>query len=248
MPSSEINNERTKSDETSKNAESDLAAPPQSRRSNSVFDFLYHDARRIGSFLAEFETYGVLQRVTATETASRTESEKSGLTTGLNVAIGKAGTAKEVITGSEARDSAERTYDPLWINARTFLDFLTERQMIIRDLSQARIGQFVLASGSLAIFDLGILKETWKLPAVKDIVLKGAATTDTSQCALSGNRKERARAKHAKKNADSEASAMAFELLKIMPHAIQATIRGKDWTMWSSLREDSLAIPGSELL
>ena len=41
---------------------------------------------------------------------------------------------------------------------------------------------------------------------------------------------------------------MAFEMMKLMPHTIQATIRGKDWTVWSSLREESLVIPGSELL
>ena len=158
MPSNETNNEQMKSDAAPKSGESGSGRPREGQKSNSVYDFLYHDARRIASFLAQFETYGVLQQVKATEVAARTESAKHGLTTGLSVAIARAGTAQDVTTGSEERDSAERTYDPLWTNARTLLNYLADREMIVRDLSQAQIGQFVLVTGNLAAFDLGIFE------------------------------------------------------------------------------------------
>ena len=248
MPSNETNNEQMKSDAAPKSGESGSGRPREGQKSNSVYDFLYHDARRIASFLAQFETYGVLQQVKATEVAARTESAKHGLTTGLSVAIARAGTAQDVTTGSEERDSAERTYDPLWTNARTLLNYLADREMIVRDLSQARIGQFVLVTGNLAAFDLGILKEAWKLPAVKDVVLKGAGQQN-QPAALTGNREARRKARYGQKQSSNSADTeMAFEMLKIMPHTVQATIRREDWTVWSSLREDSLIIPANELL
>jgi len=78
--------------------------------------------------------------------------------------------------------------------------------------------------------------------------MKGVAAQAVPE-QIQGNRKERAKVRYAQKPAvETSAAAMAFEILKIMPHTVQATIRGKDWTVWSSLREDSLVIPGSDLL
>jgi hypothetical protein len=120
--------------------------------------------------------------------------------------------------------------------------------MIIRDLGKARIGQFVLVTGSLAAFDLGILKEAWKLPAVKDIVTKEAAKQNAIT-APAGTREERRKQRYQEKPSLSPETDAAFELMKIMPHTVQATIRGHEgWVVWSSLREDSLVIAGSELL
>jgi len=250
MPSNETNNEPTSFDEAPKNAETASGPQQEDQKSNSVFDFLYHDSRRIASFLAQFETYGVLQQVKATESVGRTGSSKTTASAGVDlVTVMRGGIAIDGTVTDEERDVAERTYDPLWTNSRTLLNFLTERGMIVRDLSKARIGQFVLASGALAAFDLGILKEAWKLPAVKDVVLKTVSAQKASAQATEGSSKERAKARYAQKAADTSETAMAFEMLKIMPHTIQATIRGADdWVVWSSLREDSLVIPGSELL
>jgi hypothetical protein len=248
MPSNEPSSGSKRSEEAPKNAVSDLGPQQGDQRSNSVFDFLYHDSRRIASFLAQFETHGVLQQVKATESVDHTGSSKTTASAGVDVVtVMRGGVAIDGTVTDEERDTAERTYDPLWTNARTFLNFLADRDMINRELSKARIGQFVLATGALAAFDLGILKEAWKLPAVKDVVLKGASA-QTPQDAIQGNRKERAKARYAQKASDTSETLMAFEMLKIMPHTIQATIRGQDWTVWSSLREDSLVIPGSELL
>jgi hypothetical protein len=193
----------------------DSARQPEDRKNNLVFDFLYHDARRIASFLAQFQTYGVLQQVRATESVGRIGSSKATASAGVDVpAIARGGVAIDGTVTDEERDAAERTFDPLWTNARTFLNFLTDREMIVRDLSQARIGQFVLASGSLAAFDLGILKETWKLPAIKEVVVKAAQMAAQPPA---GNRSERSKARYARQRADTSGFDVGFELLKIMP-------------------------------
>jgi len=247
MPSNEIENELSKSDLPQKNEGDDLSPQQADQRANSVFDFLYHDHRRIASFLAQFETYGVLQQVKALEAVSTSESQRNALSTGLNIAVGKAGTEKDVTTGSQESDSAERTYDPLWTNARTFLNYLHERNMIVRDLTQARIGQFVLVTGSLAAFDLGVLKEAWKLPGIKDVVMRGAAQQQAADQPPPRSSAERKRAKYARPELP-EGTEAGFELMKLLPHTVQAAIGGEGWRVWSTLREDSLVISGSELL
>ncbi|MBX9824777.1 MAG: hypothetical protein K2Y27_07250 [Xanthobacteraceae bacterium] len=250
MPSSETENEPSKSDEAQKSDE--IASGPQSaaQKSNLVFDFLYHDHRRIASFLAQFETYGVLQQVKALEYTSESDTTKTGLTTNFSAGVARTGTTQDVTTGSEERDSAERTYDPLWTNARTFLNYLAERNLIVDDPKQARIGQFVLVSGTLAAFDMGLLKEAWKLPALKEVAIRNAnEQAAASNTATLSSRAARKAAKYEQKNKSISDTEFGLEMMKIMPHTIQAAIKAADdVSVWSSLREDSLVIPGSELL
>ena len=62
------------------------AEPPN----DSVYDFLYHDARRVGSFLAQFDDAGHLQQVTQGDTAAkgRRASYKLEVTGDLGHAMG----------------------------------------------------------------------------------------------------------------------------------------------------------------
>src|SRR4051812_32560439 len=150
MPSSETNNEPTTSDVVSTNGGSDSELPIEDQRSSSVFDFLYHDVRRGGAFLAQFHEHGLLQQTKATEGVARSAASKTGIAGGLDVPlIGRGGGSLDTTTTDEERDSAEYTYDPLWRNARTLLDCLEERGLIERDLPKARIGRFVLVTGRL---------------------------------------------------------------------------------------------------
>jgi hypothetical protein len=40
-------------------------------KSDSVYDFLYNDRQRVGSFLAQFDNYGHLQQIIQRETAQK---------------------------------------------------------------------------------------------------------------------------------------------------------------------------------
>lgn len=215
----------------------EVGSEPQqeSRARNSVFDFLYHDVPRISSFLAQFETYGVLQQIKASESVGHSGTSKTVITGDLGVPlVAKGAVALDGTVVDEQRDAAERTYDPLLRNARTLMNYLAEREMV-HDLMNARIGQFVLATGQLAAFDLALLREAWKLPAVRKVILQEATKSNQGK-----NAKER---EQERLSTDG-----AFEMLKIMPHAIQATIRGEGWSVWATLRETSLAISASDLL
>ncbi len=87
----------------------------------------------------------------------------------LGGGVAELGSAKVVARrspGEGGGEASERIYDPLWTNARVLLDYLAERDMIQRDIWEARMGQFVLAKGSIVVLDLGMLKNVWVKPTI----------------------------------------------------------------------------------
>ncbi|WP_416192956.1 hypothetical protein [Nitrobacter sp. TKz-YC01] len=231
------------SDKKRKIGGSGSETPHEDPRNNSVYDFLYHDARRIAAFLAQFETYGVLQGVKSHESVGRSSSSRSTASAGVDVVtLAKGAVSYDGTISDDERDAAERTYDPLWTNAKALLDYLTERSLIIRNLSDARIGQFVLVTGSFAAFDVGILREAWKQPAIKKIILDAATKPEAST-----NRHERRKnnSQHPKETSDAQA---ALELIPLLPHSVQGTIRSANDSIWFNLREESMVISSPELL
>jgi hypothetical protein len=159
----------------SKKEEKALGGEPDDQGTDSVYDFLYHDARRVGSFLAQFDYFGHLQQVTSSETASKgTKRGYSLKVAGSALVPGVPEGAEGSVTfgrdpsqiGSEAQ---ERVYDPLWTNARALLDYLDERHLIQRDLTTARLGQFVIASGELSILNMEMLPKIWEIAGIRDI-------------------------------------------------------------------------------
>ena len=108
---------------------------------------LYHDARRVGSFLAQMDPSGHLTAVKHTENATSASGMKFSAHAGAGVSLARGGGAFEDQRTAGEQQSAERTYDPLWTNALALLDMLDERGMIRDGLESARIGQFVKVSG-----------------------------------------------------------------------------------------------------
>jgi hypothetical protein len=229
----------------------------EGQENDSVFDFLYHDARRVGSFLAQFDKSGHLQQVKQTESVGRTSSNKAGMSGsgGVPLVAQGAGSA-EHSWARDGREGAERVYDPLWANALALLDFLTEADMIKRDIGRARIGGFVLFSGVLTIVDLSMMKGVWEIPVLKKSFTDGVALSINKQeNDLSGNRHER-RLNQLKQNTEKKNSAKELEmqvdgilqLLKLLPHAVQARVTNENGTtVWSNLREDCLVISTADL-
>lgn len=217
---------------------------------DSVFDFLYHDSRRVGSFLSQFDVSGHLQQIKQTESVGQVSGNKATVSGAKGIPLVAQGTgAYDRSWGKDGREGSERTYDPLWANARTLLDFLDDRGMIIRDPRQARIGDFVLVSGALTIVDLPMLKGIWEIGYMKTI-LRGTLEANDALAVQTKTRNERRNTKKADgspSKADEYVDGV-LKLLSLMPHPVQAhLIEDSMAVMWSSLREDSLIVSSSDL-
>jgi len=135
---------------------------------DSVFDFLYHDSRRIGSFLSQFDNNGLLTGLSHGETAAR--GSKRGYKLGIGGELPLLGGAKVDFEREPAElgsETLERSYDPFWTNALTFLDVLSEKALIKPQIEQAALGQFVLARGQLTVLDMTMMKDAWAMETVQ---------------------------------------------------------------------------------
>lgn len=205
----------------------------------SVYDFLYHDARRVASFISQFDTYGAPQQLKRTETANRSKTsgshmEAEGGVPKLAKALGSLDNEIQVGTSR----SLDRTYDPLWTNAITLLDYLDERELIVRSLREARLGQFVLVSGSPDVRDLRLIQKFLATPALQ-------AQLQSSNNPPP-NRQER-RSKPGQQPRQNNPSSMVTDFFNLLPHAVQAQMHSEEGTAWCMLEEDAMVVSSADL-
>lgn len=217
---------------------------------DSVFDFLYHDSRRVASFLAQFDANGLLTGLTQSESVAKgaKRSKKFGLGGDVPL-IGGGKLEFEVGPGEIGSQALERVYDPFWTNARLFLDVLTERNMIQRDITEARMGQIVLVTGSLIIADMKMLQSVWSLPGVQKVI---AASVEPDADAEDEpvNRQQR-RAKGSSKPVEPavpDAVQMVMDILPHLPHSGHLHIVTDDLAVWAAADEASIVGQMSDLI
>jgi len=219
--------------------------PESDREENdSVYDFLYHDARRVGSFLGQFDPNGHLQGVqTTAETGRATESKATMRLSGGVPLVATADGAHEGKEGEHWDRGGQRTFDPLWGNALAFLDYLTQGDLIVRDLKTAKIGQFVLCGGELRIHDFGLIKSIWNSPDLRKQLIENRKTQKAAQKAVG--------------EADPKAgetpeglTAMVLDIIANIPHGTHANLKTKeDFEVWGSLKVDGMtSTPGDVVL
>lgn len=218
-----------------------LIEAPEEANVNSVYDFLYYDVTRLASFLSQFEPSGHLTALSRVDNASRRKTSASKDEVSGSLALLKGVARTEEASELLAQRQKTSTFDPRWVNALNFLDYLEERSLLHRDIELARIGQIVMLSGSLSMFDLGMLKQMWGLASVKKLIGLGAK-------AEQGNRKDR-RAASAGKGSDSPPNNvdLSLDLLSVLPHAVQAAVTSDSASGWMNLKEEHIAISPSDL-
>lgn len=203
---------------------------------NSVYDFLYYDSQRIGSFLGQFDPDGLLQSRKRVAGIGRSSQDKSNhaIKGGIPTVVGAEG-AYENQVGERYDKSAEHTYDPLWANALQFLEYLEDKNLISRKITESKLGQFVLYRGSLLINDMALLKAM-----AENSTLRRWLATGLDDTKPSGPRQT-------KGQPTSEAE-LVLSLIPILPPLIQATISSEETNIWSALNPNQLLLPTGDLM
>ncbi len=149
-----------KNDEASSN---DLEDPEEK---DSVFDFLYQDVKRVGSFLAQMPGghASSTKQIVASETAG---GQSTKLSAGGAAAFVKANAEESDHNTTTNRDSLERSVDPFWSNAVDLLNLLTQNNIINYNIETAGLGSFVLITGELLIIDTANSRPPLTIPEVK---------------------------------------------------------------------------------
>lgn len=220
-----------------KRREIESSEEPGRQAESYVYDFLYHDSRRVGSYLSQLGRYGLLKSTSHKQSSG--EGEKSVSEVKLSGGIpGAASIGKDDQSETTSQHGAERedVYDPLWINALNLYEKIEGAGLVIRDLSKARIGQFVLISGSLWVFDLDLMKQILSTKEIRKLL-------GIDPKPPSGPRQARERAE----SDDTKAGEMALALIPLLPHLIQARVYSEYGEIWSSLEPTGLTIKSGDL-
>lgn len=243
MCMSESQGKRRNLSEMPKNTSTTSNLADESSSAPSVFDFLYHDSRRIGSFLSQFEGDGHLQQFTRTKDGSRGKKDTTSHDVKGNVGIASGTMHGATEIAHEMSEGYTRVFDPLWSNARAFLDYLSEHLMLQRDVSQAEIGQFVIAKGFLSIQDLAMFKDAWKAPSIQRKVKAG---NGNGQKMANMTSAQKAAAREEQENRD-----VFLDMIQIMPHSVHARlltrIDDSAGLVWCTLNQDNLVAPASDI-
>ncbi|QVQ41303.1 hypothetical protein KHQ07_07175 [Pseudochrobactrum algeriensis] len=142
------------------NVSNQFAKDQDDRTPDSVFDFLYYDARRVGSFLSQFDDNGHMNGLTKSESIQQSTSDTA--TAEGEGSIPLIAKTKGSYVGNVSSSNSEAgtwSYDPFWVNALSFLDFLEQRGNLCRDLQQARMGSLALIPGRLFVRDLRLIQK-----------------------------------------------------------------------------------------
>lgn len=215
---------------------------------DSVYDFFYHDARRVGSFLAQLDSSGHLTGLKQTEATESGSVGKVGGGVGASAYFLKGNATLDDQSSLGEKQSLERSYDPLWTNALTLLDALSERGMIQRNLIEARIGQFVLVTGNLLVLDLSMIKSAWNNPIISGIIRMGATDLQTSAVAKGQRRPDRPRPGAVAAPVPSEPVDIALALMSMLPHSLQCRLVSDTANVWCSIDEEFVVGRASDVL
>jgi len=224
--------------------------------SSEVYDFLYYDNRRIGSFLAQLGQYGTPGKVTHRQSSGENSRNLAGSKMGggvAGVASGEANSQAE--TAVQYGEALDQEYDPLWINGLNLYDHLHARGLIKLDLASGGIGDFVDVTGALSVVDFTMFRVLWQQPSVQGLIQVGIDNASPASVLPPGNRHERRRRERdAAPQSRGEAMASATtgnlvgDILSALPHPVQARfMTEKLQSVWSSLKSDGLVIEPSDV-
>lgn len=222
---------------------------PDEPQTSSVYDFLYHDGRRIASFLAQFDPNGHLKELT--QKFGTDESSTSDDTGGWRLGPRAAGVDGKFSdkNSTARRDDTIKVFDPTWSNAREFLNLLAQESLLERDVSQATIGQFVLFKGRLTIDDLQMMINIWGLPTVKKLMGGAKASLPEMPKAARSNPSLRAihEAAVAEAKSNQLGSQLFMEMIPALPHTVQATVTGNE-QVWCTLNREGLTFEPTDIV
>lgn len=185
----------------------------------SLFDFFYVDRERVSSLTAQLFGAGVITSVRQTES----EGDKASKALELSVKIAKAKFGAE----DSFTTSQERLFDASWSLPLNLLDRLQEMSMIKTDIDNARLGDLILASGHIKIFDVAMVQQM--MPAAKKLARSGGKGPAAKQ--------------HAH-NLD-----MAEEIVKFLPKSVQIEMADTEGNLlWTSVNPENLTIPPGDMM
>lgn len=193
----------------------------EQRDTDSVFDFLYIDTARLGSFYAQTSGRGY-GHVTAVSRGDEVNSSHGGAAS-VEADVLVAGMKGDVNAQRGATNSVTTSYDPTWAAARAVLDKLSELGFIGRGIDGAEVGELRVCSGSLTVLDLGFMRLFAEL---------ASASGDFQQQVKRGRMVVNV--------PKSQEQKMWAKIFQGLPYAVQGQVATPDGDVWFTMDMDKM--------
>lgn len=202
-----------------------------------IFDFLYHDTRRVGSILAQLDEAGLLTSITANEASETTTAVSlEGKAGGKLPFVASAEGGGKVSREASKAGQMEKTFDPLWQNARKFVDFAVGAACPVQN---ANMGQIVTITGKITVVDFEFLKNFMANKSIMENLL------NRDDGDADGNRQQRRTNKKVRQ--DKKKDPPIAEIFGLFPYKIQLTIDG-EVEGWATVAPEFLVTEASDLV
>lgn len=194
---------------------------------NYLFDFIYLDKDRIGSYYAQLFDDGVLTSIKRTASSQETSANS------LGVGAPKLLIGGELKSGEAVGRGIESQFDTAWTIPIEVINELDRLNFITRDLPSATLGQIVLFGGRIQIIDLRMVQELWEpIIAMQAKGEQAAAKTPQARKAAA---------------AQVENNKSMIKIVSKLPHTMQMRAFNGDMQLWSTLNPSALTINGEDL-
>ncbi|HDX5738004.1 TPA: hypothetical protein ROS75_002150 [Yersinia enterocolitica] len=191
-----------------------------SRTTASLFDYLYIDKDRVSALTAQLFSTGVITSVK--QSSSESDSNKKDVKFKVPIISGG------LSAGEAVSRTQERMFDSSWSLPLNLLDKLSETGRIKRNLDEAKLGDLVLVSGMMKVFDAHMVHQfmpTFKKLKLSEIKNEKSATKKNSM-------------KEEVKNFEN-----AEEMIKFLPLSTQIDFADSDGNqIWMSVEPSNLTI------
>lgn len=183
-----------------------------------ILDFLYYDATRVGSILAQLNNEGVLTSVSETDQLEQTAT--TDVQGGLSAVLAlRARRATSDIDGH----AFARTFDPYWQLPRLLLQDLAERDLLGHSINKAKIGQIVEIQGDVEIMD-----STSVGSAMEEIFTGAGDMADGADEHL--------------------AATMVTQFTKMFPRAAMGRVKSGNSEAWLNVAAGALVMPIGQIM
>jgi hypothetical protein len=220
-----------------------------------VYDFLYYDARRIGSFQAQLGGYGAPGKIRHQQQSGESSLDSAGSKAQGGVpTIASGELAAQIQRSVQYGESLDQEYDPFWINGLNLHNDLSSRALLKSDLEGAQIGDFVDIQGALSVVDFAMFQNLWSKPSIQALVSLGVQGPVALEAPKGKhlNRAARERESSAMTPAERLAKLTTAEfigdILSAIPHRVQARLlTDARQTVYANLKAADLVIEASDV-
>ncbi len=189
---------------------------------DKIFDFLYSDHTRVASILSQLDGAGDLRSMQ--RVSSKTKGKETKVSASIKITSG------HKTTDTEYNKELRQEYDPLWINSKTLINKISNRNEDKQFIDYS-YGDLKIISGKLMCMDQSIFNALLRSPSIINQLAQGMETEDNAN-----------RSSKAKNQNKKDLAAIVRDFIQTLPLGVVFTLITKTDAFWFNIKREYLQL------